>query len=163
MKSSSVLDQTHMYWIPEDGIGVEVLGGVKPELELHFPVAFALREHIGRKSVREAADPAAEESARPDRLTADHMFRPVPFGHSYICRELSSMLELSDELTKTEDIWKMVCQNAWGSETTRALETLPRAKRFGLGRLARELTTLEVAAWQELTVGRFCGAIPLQV
>ncbi|KAG6535720.1 hypothetical protein ZIOFF_000743 [Zingiber officinale] len=42
--------------------------------------------------------PAAEESARPYRLTADHMFRPVPFGHSHICRELSSMLELSDEV-----------------------------------------------------------------
>ncbi|KAG6535721.1 hypothetical protein ZIOFF_000744 [Zingiber officinale] len=58
-----------MYWIPEDGIGVEALGGVKPELELHFPVAFALREHIGRKSVREAAE----------ELKVDHIVREIEF------------------------------------------------------------------------------------
>lgn len=43
--------------------------------------------------------------------------------------------------------------NAWGSETTRVLETVPGAKRLGWGRLARELTTLEAAAWRKLTVG----------
>ncbi|KAJ8439591.1 hypothetical protein Cgig2_024178 [Carnegiea gigantea] len=57
------------------------------------------------------------------------------------------------EITKTEDLWRMVCQNAWGSETTRVLETVPAAKRLGWGRLARELTTLEAAAWRKLTVG----------
>nr|AML76800.1 putative LOV domain-containing protein [Vitex agnus-castus] len=57
------------------------------------------------------------------------------------------------ELTKNEDLWRMVCQNAWGSETTRVLETVPGAKRLGWGRLARELTTLEAAAWRKLTVG----------
>ncbi|XP_030535548.1 adagio protein 1 [Rhodamnia argentea] len=56
-------------------------------------------------------------------------------------------------LTKNEDLWRMVCQNAWGSETTRLLETVPGAKRLGWGRLARELTTLEAAAWRKLTVG----------
>ncbi|KAL3841058.1 hypothetical protein ACJIZ3_025649 [Penstemon smallii] len=57
------------------------------------------------------------------------------------------------ELTKNEDLWRMVCQNAWGSETTRVLETVSGAKRLGWGRLARELTTLEAAAWRKLTVG----------
>nr|AML79155.1 putative LOV domain-containing protein [Clinopodium serpyllifolium subsp. fruticosum] len=57
------------------------------------------------------------------------------------------------ELTKNEDLWRMVCQNAWGSETTRVLEMVPGAKRLGWGRLARELTTLEAAAWRKLIVG----------
>ncbi|XP_073289586.1 adagio protein 1-like [Primulina huaijiensis] len=65
---------------------------------------------------------------------------------SSVCRRLY-------ELTKNEDLWQMVCQNAWGSETTRILEAVPGAKRLGWGRLARELTTLEAAAWRKLTVG----------
>ncbi|XP_073278302.1 adagio protein 1-like [Primulina huaijiensis] len=65
---------------------------------------------------------------------------------SSVCRRLY-------ELTKNEDLWRMVCQNAWGSETTRVLEAVPGAKRLGWGRLARELTTLEAAAWRKLTVG----------
>nr|AML79470.1 putative LOV domain-containing protein [Plantago maritima] len=63
-----------------------------------------------------------------------------------VCRRLY-------ELTKNDDLWRMVCQNAWGSETTRVLETVSGAKRLGWGRLARELTTLEAAAWGKLTVG----------
>ncbi|XP_022886133.1 adagio protein 1-like isoform X2 [Olea europaea var. sylvestris] len=65
---------------------------------------------------------------------------------SSVCRQLY-------DLTKNEDLWRMVCQNAWGSETTRVLETVPGAKRLGWGRLAREITTLEAAAWSKLTVG----------
>uniref|UniRef100_A0A7N0RCC8 PAS domain-containing protein n=2 Tax=Kalanchoe fedtschenkoi TaxID=63787 RepID=A0A7N0RCC8_KALFE len=57
------------------------------------------------------------------------------------------------EMTKNEELWRMVCQNAWGSETTRVLEAVPGAKRLGWGRLARELTTLEASAWSKLTVG----------
>nr|AML79517.1 putative LOV domain-containing protein [Antirrhinum braun-blanquetii] len=56
-------------------------------------------------------------------------------------------------ITKNEDLWRIVCQNAWGSETTRVLETVPGAKRLGWVRLARELTTLEAAAWRKLVVG----------
>ncbi|KAK8506400.1 hypothetical protein V6N13_016399 [Hibiscus sabdariffa] len=63
-----------------------------------------------------------------------------------VCRRLN-------DLTKNEDLWRMVCQNAWGCETTRVLETVRGAKRLGWGRLARELTTLEAAAWRKLTVG----------
>ncbi|KAK4793668.1 hypothetical protein SAY86_024103 [Trapa natans] len=63
-----------------------------------------------------------------------------------VCRRLY-------DLTQNEDLWRMVCQNAWGSETTRVLETVPGAKRLGWSRLARELTTLEAAAWRKLTVG----------
>nr|AML79434.1 putative LOV domain-containing protein [Nandina domestica] len=106
-------------------------------------------------------------------------YRSVPDGHRHACYECG-IFQLSDEvishkilsrlsprdiasvssvckrlylLTKNEDLWRMVCQNAWGSETTRVLETVPGAKRLGWGRLARELTTLEAAAWRKLTVG----------
>ncbi|KAK9097862.1 hypothetical protein Syun_024907 [Stephania yunnanensis] len=107
-------------------------------------------------------------------------YRPVPAGHGSGCFDLCGIFQLSDEvlslkilslltprdiasiglvckrlyhLTKNEDLWRMVCQNAWGIETTRVLETVPGAKRLGWGRLARELTTLESAAWSKLTVG----------
>ncbi|KAL3637000.1 adenosine kinase [Castilleja foliolosa] len=65
---------------------------------------------------------------------------------------ISSVCQRFYEITKYEDLWQMVCQNAWGSETTRVLESIPGAKRLGWGRLARELTTLEAAAWRKLTV-----------
>jgi hypothetical protein len=41
--------------IPEDGVGVEILGGIKPELELHLSVSFPLREYICVKRVRVSA------------------------------------------------------------------------------------------------------------
>ncbi|KAG5011929.1 hypothetical protein AAZX31_09G053800 [Glycine max] len=105
---------------------------------------------------------------------------PVPVGDRNVTRGICGIFQLSDEvlslkilarltprdiasvgsvcrhlyeLTKNEDLWRMVCQNAWGSETTRVLETVPGARRLGWGRLARELTTLEAAAWRKLTVG----------
>ena len=37
---------------PDDGIGVEVMGGVEPEVELLLPVALPLSEYIGMKDVR---------------------------------------------------------------------------------------------------------------
>nr|AML78054.1 putative LOV domain-containing protein [Kadsura heteroclita] len=124
----------------------------------------------------------AKESVRSsDRFLSDLSFyRPASTGHGNVCREFCCMLQLSDEvlsqkifsrltprdiasvgsvckrlyeLTKNEDLWRMVCQNAWGSETTRILETVSTAKKLGWGRLARELTTLEAAAWRKLTVG----------
>nr|AML78158.1 putative LOV domain-containing protein [Sarcandra glabra] len=125
----------------------------------------------------------SKESERSsDRFLSDHSFyHPISVGHGDICREFCGMLQLSDEvlsqkilsrltprdiasigsvcrclyqLTKNEDLWRMVCQNAWGSETTRALETALAAKRLGWGRrLARELTTLEAVAWRKVTVG----------
>lgn len=57
------------------------------------------------------------------------------------------------ELTKSDDLWRSVCRNAWGNETTTALETVAREKWLGWGMLARELTTLEAASWRKLTVG----------
>ncbi|GJN19011.1 hypothetical protein PR202_gb06238 [Eleusine coracana subsp. coracana] len=56
-------------------------------------------------------------------------------------------------ITKNEDLWRMVCQNAWGCEATRALETVAGSRTLAWGRLARELTTLEAVAWRKLTVG----------
>ena len=56
-------------------------------------------------------------------------------------------------LTKNEDLWKTVCQNAWGVETTAILEVVPGSKRVGWGRLARELTSLEGASWRKIIVG----------
>nr|AML77657.1 putative LOV domain-containing protein [Tragopogon porrifolius] len=54
-------------------------------------------------------------------------------------------------LTKNENVRKMVCQNAWGTEVTGALEH--KTKKLGWGRLARELTTLEAVCWKKLKVG----------
>ncbi|KAL5974019.1 adenosine kinase [Asimina triloba] len=116
----------------------------------------------------------AKESVK----SLDHL--PMSVSNTNASREYCGMLQLNDEvlsqkilsrltprdiasvgsvckrffqLTKNEDLWRMVCQNAWGWETTRILVTVPGAKRLGWGRLARELTTLEVAAWRKLTVG----------
>nr|AML78596.1 putative LOV domain-containing protein [Takakia lepidozioides] len=66
---------------------------------------------------------------------------------------IGSVCKRLHELTKNEDLWRMVCQNAWGSEATAMLEAVPPAGRIGWGQLARELTTLEAAAWKKLTVG----------
>ncbi|KAI5082981.1 hypothetical protein GOP47_0002724, partial [Adiantum capillus-veneris] len=63
-----------------------------------------------------------------------------------VCRRLY-------KLSKSEDLWKLVCQNAWGSETTNLLESMPDSIRQGWGRLARELTTLEASVWKKRIVG----------
>nr|AML78197.1 putative LOV domain-containing protein [Lygodium japonicum] len=57
------------------------------------------------------------------------------------------------KLSKSEDLWKLVCRNAWGMQTTSLLESMPAARKQGWVKLARELTTLEAAAWRKLTVG----------
>ncbi|KAH7671732.1 clock-associated PAS protein ZTL protein [Dioscorea alata] len=125
---------------------------------------------------------SVKESMRSsNRFATDHAaYQLISAGHGHICREYCCILQLSDEvlsqkilsrlsprdissvgsvckrlyqLTNNEDLWRMVCQNAWGTETTRALETVSGAKMLGWGRLARELTTLEAVAWRKLTVG----------
>ena len=40
--------------IPKDGVGVEIIGGVEPEMELLLSVPFPLCEHIGVNCVRVA-------------------------------------------------------------------------------------------------------------
>ncbi|XP_028781211.1 adagio protein 1-like isoform X2 [Neltuma alba] len=126
--------------------------------------------------------PAMKESAKSsDKFrTALSTLSPLSVGDRNVSRGVCGILQLSDEvislkilsrltprdiasvssvcrqlyeLTKNESLWRMVCQNAWGSETTRVLETVPGARRLGWVRLARELTTLEAAAWRKLTVG----------
>ncbi|KAL5699178.1 adenosine kinase [Ranunculus cassubicifolius] len=115
-----------------------------------------------------------------DRFHSDlSSYRSAPSGYGNPCFDHCAIFQLSDEvishkilslltprdigsvgsvckrlyhLTKNEDLWRMVCQNEWGTETTRVLEAVPGAKRLGWGRLARELTTLEAAAWRKLTV-----------
>nr|AML78851.1 putative LOV domain-containing protein [Ptisana attenuata] len=109
-----------------------------------------------------------------------NLYRSSPCGPGQSSREFCGLLRLSDEvlalnilarltprdvaslgmvcrrlhiLTKNEDLWRLVCQNAWGKETTSLLENVPGARRLGWGRLARELTTLEAAAWRKMTVG----------
>nr|AML77227.1 putative LOV domain-containing protein [Myriopteris rufa] len=57
------------------------------------------------------------------------------------------------KLSKSEDLWKLVCQNAWGSETTNLLESMPGSIKQGWGKLARELTTLEASVWKKRIVG----------
>ncbi|MCO5579567.1 hypothetical protein L7F22_033424 [Adiantum nelumboides] len=63
-----------------------------------------------------------------------------------VCRRLY-------KLSKSEDLWKLVCQNAWGNEATTLLESMPGSIRQGWGRLARELTTLEASVWKKRIVG----------
>nr|AML76570.1 putative LOV domain-containing protein [Posidonia australis] len=123
-----------------------------------------------------------KESMRTsEHFVADHSYyRPVSLGLGHLSRDFCFLWQLSDEvlshkilsklpprdiasigsvckrlyqLTKNEDLWRMICQNAWGSETTHALETMAGAKKLAWERLARELTTLEAAAWRKLTVG----------
>nr|AML76734.1 putative LOV domain-containing protein [Gaga arizonica] len=65
---------------------------------------------------------------------------------SMVCTRLYS-------LTRNEDLWRLVCQNAWGMETTALLEGMRQSNKQNWGRLARELTTLEASAWKKLTVG----------
>ena len=38
--------------VPKDGVSVEVRGGIKPEIELHFTVTFTSCEHIGMENIR---------------------------------------------------------------------------------------------------------------
>ncbi|OIW21184.1 hypothetical protein TanjilG_30542 [Lupinus angustifolius] len=125
---------------------------------------------------------AIKESAKSsDRFCSVlSSLRPFPVGDRNVTRGVCGIFQLSDkvislkilahltprdiasvgsvcrrlyELTKNEDLWRMMCQNAWGSETTRVLETVPGARRLGWGQLAMELTTLEAAAWSKQTVG----------
>lgn len=44
--------------IPQDGIGVEILGGVEPEIELLLSVPLTLGEHVGVQDVRVSAQVA---------------------------------------------------------------------------------------------------------
>jgi hypothetical protein len=37
--------------VPHNGVGVESLSGIKPEIELLFSVAFPLGEHIGMENI----------------------------------------------------------------------------------------------------------------
>lgn len=57
------------------------------------------------------------------------------------------------KLSKSEDLWKLVCQNAWGDDSTNLLESIPGSIKQGWGRLARELTTLEASVWKKRVVG----------
>nr|AML78833.1 putative LOV domain-containing protein [Megaceros flagellaris] len=63
-----------------------------------------------------------------------------------VCRRLH-------RLTRNDDIWKSVCENAWGREATRTLEAGSGGRRLEWSRLARELTTLEAVTWRKWKVG----------
>nr|AML78260.1 putative LOV domain-containing protein [Culcita macrocarpa] len=113
------------------------------------------------------------EESTPRRGRADGSDQPFRYHHcglldlsdEVLGQKILAQLSLRDvaslgsvctrlfQLTKNEDLWKTVCQNAWGVETTAILEVLPGSKRLGWGRLARELTSLEGAAWRKMIVG----------
>jgi clock-associated PAS protein ZTL len=120
-----------------------------------------------------------KEPARSIRIAPDNTPQPSSVGkgnsweHSnlfilseeVLCQKILSRLSPRDiasvnsvckrlyHITKNEDLWRMVCQNAWGCEATRALETVAGSRTLAWGRLAKELTTLEAVAWRKLTVG----------
>ena len=47
--------------IPENGVSVEIGGGIEPKIELLLSVAFALSDHIGMKNIR-LTTPVSKES-----------------------------------------------------------------------------------------------------
>nr|AML78405.1 putative LOV domain-containing protein [Coleochaete irregularis] len=55
-------------------------------------------------------------------------------------------------LAKSDDLWKAVCSNSWGVESTVLLKGVALAKGMGWARIARELTTFDAAAWRKLMV-----------
>jgi clock-associated PAS protein ZTL len=119
-----------------------------------------------------------KELARSVRIAPDNAPQPSSVGkgnsweHSnlfllseeVLCQKILSRLSPRDiasvnsvckglyHITKNEDLWRIVCQNAWGCEATRALEIVAGSRTLAWGRLARELTTLEAVAWRKLTV-----------
>lgn len=107
------------------------------------------------------------------------LFAPSRGGLSQASRNGSGLLQLSDEvltqkilpllgprdlasvamvcqrlhqITRSEDLWRAVCWREWGAETGRVLDEMLANNRLNWGRIAREITTLEAAAWHKLTV-----------
>ncbi|RRT45126.1 hypothetical protein B296_00035561 [Ensete ventricosum] len=73
------------------GVGVEVRGGIKPELELHLPVPLPLGEHVGVEGVGISADisePFARTTASSDTLSLQKIHnkgrRECPMRRAYI-------------------------------------------------------------------------------
>nr|AML78575.1 putative LOV domain-containing protein [Hakea drupacea] len=134
----------------------------------------------GKESTRSSGSSGKESTRSFDGFHSDlSSYRHVPAGQGIVPRDFCYIFQLSNDvllvilsrltprdiasvgsacnrlynLTRNDEhLWKTVCQNAWGSKTTRMLEAVPGARRLGWGQLARELTTLEAAAWRKLTV-----------
>lgn len=53
-------DSHYVSWVPEDRVGVEVFGGIKPKVELHLPVPHPLSEYIGVERIRICTEVAKE-------------------------------------------------------------------------------------------------------
>ncbi|GMI99805.1 flavin-binding, kelch repeat, f box 1 [Hibiscus trionum] len=149
--------------LDDDGIVTHVIGiQVFSEAKLNL-------NHVSYPVFKETCNQELDQSAKCSHLTGNPSF----IYHEEIC----GILQLSDEvlahnilsrltprdvasigsvcrrvrrLTKNEHVRKMVCQNAWGREVTGTLETM--TKKFGWGRLTRELTTLEAVCWKKLNV-----------
>ena len=49
---SSLRNSHNLLRLPDNGVSVEVLGGIEPKIKLLLSVAFSLREDIGMKNVR---------------------------------------------------------------------------------------------------------------
>lgn len=55
-------------------------------------------------------------------------------------------------LADSDSVWAAVCTAQWGEETAAALGQVAARRQLRWGRIAREITTLEAAAWRKLTV-----------
>nr|AML78490.1 putative LOV domain-containing protein [Staurodesmus omearae] len=64
---------------------------------------------------------------------------------SMVCRRFHG-------LSENEDLWRAVCKNEWGPETASVLDQVATRQQLRWGRIAREITTLEAAAWRKFTV-----------
>ena len=64
---------------------------------------------------------------------------------SMVCKRLHA-------LSQSEAMWRDVCWHQWGARALEALEEVGARRKLGWGRIAKEITTLQAAEWQKLTV-----------
>ncbi|KAF5737771.1 adagio protein 3 [Tripterygium wilfordii] len=140
-------------------IGIQVFAEAKIDLnQLSYPV---FKETYNQMS--DQSNNFAPVSGQPPRPLHQEICGILQLSDEVLAHNILSRLTPRDvasigsvctrirQLTKNENLRKMVCQNAWGREVTGTLELM--TKKLGWGRLARELTTLEAVCWKKLTVG----------
>nr|AML77835.1 putative LOV domain-containing protein [Dipteris conjugata] len=152
----------------DDGIVTHIIG-IQSFMEAKIdlgPLACSLWKEAFRSTEWPTEEHAPHRviTVGPDQLFRDHCglldLSDEVLGQKILAQlsprdvaSLGSVCMRLFQLTKNEDLWKSICQNAWGVETTAILEVVPDTKRLGWGRLARELTTLEGASWRKMIVG----------
>nr|AML78560.1 putative LOV domain-containing protein [Colchicum autumnale] len=140
-------------------IGIQIFSEANIDLNhLSYPVFKQAAYHEINHC--DAASPICEQNSKNDNTTHCGILQlsDEVLAHNILSRltprdvaSIGSACIRMRQLSKNDHLRKMVCQNAWGREVTGKLEL--NTKKFGWGRLARELTTLEAVAWKKFTVG----------